>query len=172
MPQMEIANVMVNLGGDAGNQVPKYEVTVSEIAVLIGIHGEEAVHDIEPLGFVDRPNHAERQRLMEFYGKIQDGRDMSPVGQLFPGANARMFQHLAELHLDESFFKAVERVKPAEVTEEPASEERAPPIETMEADEGDFDVINDAHTAPEVKASKAAPKRAPKPAAPKDDIFG
>lgn len=114
---MQTANIILALGGDAGNSVPKYSVTPAEIAVLRLIHGEDSVTDIEPMGeAVDdngkaRTHRAERQRLVETYGKQQDGRFVSPqVDALFPGAAARVFETLDELELPEEFYKAETRV--------------------------------------------------------------
>jgi hypothetical protein len=107
---MQIANVVVAIGGDAGNQVPKFNVTAAEIAVLNAIHGDGAVTDILPTGKITRSHRDERARLMAIYGRMQDGKDISPVSQLFPGAAARVFEDLHELDLPEEMFKAKERV--------------------------------------------------------------
>ena len=53
MPELQTANVVLALGGDARNTVPKYAVTAAEVAVLRMIHGDAAVFDVariaEPL---------------------------------------------------------------------------------------------------------------------------
>ena len=107
---MQIANVMVDLGGDNGNQVPK-RVTAAEIAVLIAIHGESAVHDIEPIGSISRSNRDELSRLYGIYGRAKDGEDKSIVVNMFPGAGARVFETIDELGIDENFFKPTARAK-------------------------------------------------------------
>ncbi len=107
---MQTANVMVALGGDTGNTVPKYGVTAAEIAVLRSIHGNEAVFDIEPCGEVKRGHRDERQRLVETY-RSKDSNGNAIVEGLFPGAAARVFETLAELELPEELFKATDRVK-------------------------------------------------------------
>lgn len=107
---MQTANILLCLAGDTGNQVPKRGVTAAEIAVLNAIHGDGACVDIEPAGDVQRSHREERARLLHIYGKIQDGKDVSPVGVLFPGAAARVFETLAELDLPPEQFKAKTRV--------------------------------------------------------------
>lgn len=106
---MQTANIMLDIGGDNGNQVPKYGVTAAEIAVLIAIHGEAAVHDIEPIGTVERSNRDELTRLREVYGRAKDGEDHSHVDILFPGAAARVFENIDELNLPPEFFKPTAR---------------------------------------------------------------
>jgi hypothetical protein len=107
---MEIANVLVALGGDTGNTVPKYEVTAAEVAVLRSIHGDQAVLDIEPTGTVERSNREERSRLKSLYGNARDGSQNSIVEMLYPGAAARVFETFEELELPEIFYKAEARV--------------------------------------------------------------
>lgn len=129
---MQTANILVDLGGDTGNQVPKLGVTAAEIAVLIAIHGEAAVHDIEPAGDVEAinvgegdvkwTNRVELNRLHRRYGKAKDGENNSIVSNLFPGTAARVFETIDELGLPEVFFKPVARAKmedPAPVAVDP-----------------------------------------------------
>lgn len=118
---MQTANCYVHLGGDSGTTVPKYGVTVSEIAVLEAIHGRGAVHEIEPLDDIKRSDREETTRLREIYGRSMiegpTGSRVSVVESLFPGAAARAFQTLDQLDLPEESFKATGRmtaeVKPA-----------------------------------------------------------
>jgi len=125
---MQTANIILDIGGDAGNQIPKSGITAAEIAVLIAIHGEAAVHDIEPAGSIDRSNRDELSRLHQVYGHAKDGEDRSIVGTLFPGAAARVFATLDELNLPDEFFKATERAAPA------------PVVETTVAEDATFDI--------------------------------
>lgn len=106
---MQTANIMLALGGDHGNTIPKYQVTASEIAVLNEIHGAGAVTEIDPLGEIDRTDRAEINRLRTIYGRAKDGDDKAIVEILFPGAAAPAFHNLKDLDLDSSFFKAVSR---------------------------------------------------------------
>lgn len=107
---MQTANCYVEIGGDSGTTVPKYGITVSEIAVLRLIHGPDSVKEIEPTDDVATTDRAEIKRLHELYSRPDkpDG----PVFTLFPGAAARAFQTLDELELPEEFFKAERRAKP------------------------------------------------------------
>lgn len=112
---MQTADVFVSLGGDHGTTVPKYGITVSEIAVLRAIHGNDAVKEIEPKEEIDRGDREEIGRLREIYGHAKIGGadgQVSVMSELFPGAAARAFVSFDQLDLDESFFKAIARVKP------------------------------------------------------------
>jgi hypothetical protein len=121
---MQTATILLAIGGHQGNTVQKRGVTPAEVAVLIAIHGNAAVSDIEPDDIpvsltgdnvAKRSDRAERARLLEVYGKPQNVNgqiaDTSPVSTLFPGAAARVFHDFDELGLNESFFKAATRVK-------------------------------------------------------------
>ena len=107
---MQTANILLALGGDSGNQVPKYGVTAAEIAVLRAIHGEDAVTNVLPVGTVNTPNRAELARLRGRYGAAQDGEGNKVVETLFPGAAARVFETIEELELPSELFAAKERV--------------------------------------------------------------
>jgi hypothetical protein len=109
---MQTAQVMVNIGGDSGNQVPK-TVTAAEIAVLIAIHGDDAVSNIEPLGDEDRTNRDELNRLRGIYGHATDGENNRIIERLYPGAGARVFETLAELGLPEVLYKPTARASAA-----------------------------------------------------------
>lgn len=114
---MQTANIMLALGGDMGTTVPKYGVTASEIAVLMAIHGNSAVHEIEPKDNIDRSDRDEIRRLREIYGRARiqtEEGDVAAVNALFPGAAARAYQKLDELEIDPTFFKATSRAKPAD----------------------------------------------------------
>ena len=111
---MQTANCFVYLGGDKGNSVPVSGATASEIAVLRVIHGDDAVHDIEPAGEVKISHRAERSRLLEKYGARRPDRPngepfSEAVELLFPGAAARLFDTLEDLDLPEHLFKPIER---------------------------------------------------------------
>lgn len=109
---MQTANCYVELGGDSGTKVPKYAITVSEIAVLRAIHGPDSITEVEPTEDVKRSDREEIKYLYETYGRAKaDGSDIGIVATLFPGAAARAFQTLDELELPEEFFKAESRVK-------------------------------------------------------------
>jgi hypothetical protein len=150
---MQTANILLALGGDTGNTVPKFGVTPAEVAVLQLIHGSEAVFDIMPGEDVERTNREELQRLRFTYGKPEGSNEPSAVNVLFPGAAARVFESFDELDLDESFYKAERRVKP-----KPAPE----PVE-----DADGEVEPKKPTAAQKKAAAKAAKEAE--AAPAND---
>ena len=113
---LQTANILLAIGGDRGNTVPKYKVSAAEIALLRAIHGDEAVFDIEPL---DDPamedgavlsNRAELARLRFAYdmAKVEGVR---VVDVLYPGAAARVFETLGELELPEELFKPLAHAK-------------------------------------------------------------
>jgi hypothetical protein len=114
---MQTANIMLALGGDTGNTVPKRGVTAAEIAVLRAIHGDESVFDIEPADDIDRSHKSELARLHLNYGKAVNGENVSHVAALFPGAASRVFDTLAELEIDESFYKPLSRAQLKPVVE-------------------------------------------------------
>lgn len=135
---MQIANITVALWGDAGGTtVPMYDVTVSEIAVLMALHGNGAVFDIEPTGEIERTDRDEIRRLHETYARARmmgsDGSDVSVLGTLFPGAAARAFRSFDELELDPSAFKATARMtaptekKPTKTTKQSGKAAKADP---------------------------------------------
>lgn len=130
---MQTAHVMVNIGGDNGNQVPK-DVTAAETAVLIAIHGDEAVQDVSPTGEIDRTNRDELARLRGIYGRATDGESNRIIDQLFPGAGARVFETLEELGLPEKVYKALTRASASPVAAEVA------PVKTPAAELGVHDM--------------------------------
>lgn len=87
---MQRVNCTVRLGGQVGNTVAKENVTAAEIAILLAIHGEGSVVDIQPIQMCKTPHGQERQRLAEHYGaKIVDA--------IFPGQFARLPVTLKEV---------------------------------------------------------------------------
>lgn len=134
---MQTANVIVALGGDSGNTVPKTAVTAAEIVVLRAIHGDEAVFDIEPASDIDRPNREERQRLVETY-RARDHENRLIIDSLFPGAGARVPETLDELDLPEDFFKATSRAvaPPAPKKAKKAAKPAAPAAAEGDEDDG------------------------------------
>lgn len=146
---MQTAKVMVNIGGDKGHQVPKI-VTAAEIPVLMAIHGDEAVSDIEPADDVERSNREELERLYNLYGGATDGEGRALVKSVYPGAGARVFLTLDELGLHDSFYKPTARAKavPAPVAE-PATDDDAPPVDAKKTRKKKAD----AEPAPEAEAA-------------------
>lgn len=136
---MQIANVMVALGGDKGTKVPKYGITVSEIEVLRAIHGADAVDEIEPKGEVDRSDRDEINRLIELYGRARGGEDNREiVKDLFPGgARSRAFRSFDEIALDESLFKPLTRAVATAAAPKPEKKSKKAEKAAEPAPEGD-----------------------------------
>lgn len=135
MAELQTANVVLALGGDKRNTVPKYGVTAAEIAVLRLIHGDDAVFDIEPTGTVSRTDRQEIGRLTEVYGRQEGDRRIAPaVNELFPGAAARVFYTLDDLELPEDLFIATERktaASPKKAVKAPAPEAATDDLDAM-----------------------------------------
>ena len=167
---MQTANIMLALGGDHGNTVPKYAVTAGEVAVLAAIHGTDAVFDVSPLGEIVRSNRDELVRLKEIYGKAKDESNKSIVDLMFPGVAARVFESIAELGLAPEQFAASGRVaatvKMPEADEVP--EEFAADEEYAEEAEEEDEI--EPMSVAEVKAAAKAAKSAK--AAKKEELFG
>lgn len=115
---MELANIMLDIGSDGTTVLSKSRVTPAEVAVLMRIHGNDAVSDVEVLedealneDGKKRTHRQEIARLMDVYGKNtpEGGREAPAVSALFPGAAARVFETFEELELDEGQFKAETR---------------------------------------------------------------
>lgn len=110
MAELQTANVMLALGGDARNTVPKYGVTAAEVAVLRLIHGDAAVFDVEVSGSVTRTDRQEIGRLTELYGRQEGDRRIAPaVASLYPGAAARVFASFDEIEMPEDLYVATGR---------------------------------------------------------------
>ena len=107
---MQLANCLLALSGERGNSVPKYRVTPAEIAVLMAIHGVDAVYDIVPLDEeVERSSAAEKARLFEQY-PARDDDGAFVVEAVYPGRVAVVHQDIADLGLPEELFATTERV--------------------------------------------------------------
>ncbi|MGX5775473.1 hypothetical protein [Methylorubrum zatmanii] len=102
---MDTANILVALGGDRGNVVPKAGVTPGEILALQAIHGPDSVFDVEPAGKVDRNNAEELGRIRTLYGGERDESGRSKIADLFPGAGARVPTTIKSLDLPSESFK-------------------------------------------------------------------
>lgn len=141
---MQTANILLALGGDREHTVPKHRVTPSEIALLQAIHGSDAVFDVEPLAAtenIETSSRHERERLFQLYKRHVQGRDQCPeLDALFPGAAARLFETLDELELDESLFKAVNRMQPQVVAAAPGKKSRKAAVEPVPEPEPEDDI--------------------------------
>jgi hypothetical protein len=106
---MQTANILVALGGDINNTVPRYGVTAAEIAMLQAIHGHDSVIDVEPAEDIEISQREERARLKHLYGNARTNDGTAHIDRLYPGAAARVFETLDELELTPEQFKATER---------------------------------------------------------------
>lgn len=111
---MDIVNCEIANGGDRGNTVLKQSITVAELAVMMALHGEDAVFNIEPAGKIVRRNRDERERLRLVYGlsRVRGEDDIeakSVVELLYPGAAARVHEDLVDLEIPEHLFKPTAR---------------------------------------------------------------
>ena len=133
---MQLANALLALNGQRGNSVPKYRITAAEIAVLMAIHGVDAVYDIVPLDEdVERSSAAEKQRLFEAYpARDDDGRLV--VETVYPGNAAVVHQDIADLALPEELFATTERVtaKPKAAKKAAGGKKPRPATETAKVD--------------------------------------
>lgn len=97
---MQAANVMVAIGGDKGNTVPKYGISATEISILMAIHGPDAIFDVEPADDLKGPDgkavrgREELARLASVYDS-EAGR--AAIGRLYPGAGAKPIEDLDDL---------------------------------------------------------------------------
>lgn len=107
---MKLYKCNVASGGDLGNVVVKSGVTVAEIYVLKGIHGGQAVTDIEPTGksFANWSDRAELARLRAYY-EHPDSRKL--IDTLFGGVGVRL-----PVSLEEADFSMFEVDMPSEAT--------------------------------------------------------
>lgn len=117
---MELANIILALGGDRQNTVPKYHVTPAEIAVLISIHGNDSVYDVLPLeDTVDRSVREEMDRLIRLYpAKDEDNRLI--VTKVYSGQSPVMHTTIEDLGLPEESFRTLERVSAKPKAKKPA----------------------------------------------------
>lgn len=142
---MDYVNLQVAIGGDLGNTVPKFWVPVSEVPVLMALHGPGALSEFEhveaPDDAEDLSNREELTRLASIYGHVKDGDGNSILPQVYSGAGARVITSIEDLEIPEGAFKALERAKPR-VEEKPkakAVRAKATKAKEAEADEGDED---------------------------------
>lgn len=100
----EVADMIVSLGGDINNTVPRYGVTAAECAVLQAIHGNDAVNNLKITGSVRRTNRTEKARIVALYAPHELSNGAKVIAKLYPGAAARMFERFDELDIAEPQF--------------------------------------------------------------------
>jgi hypothetical protein len=103
---MQLANIVLRLGGSVLHTVPKDKVTPAEILVLQRIHGSDAVVDVRPAGEdKNRRHQAEFDRLTLRYDRASSfssapGEETKSIMQsLFPGAMKKLPMTLEEIGL-------------------------------------------------------------------------
>lgn len=103
---MQLANCLVALGGDRTNTVPKWGITPAEVAILLAIHGDDAVFDIEVTDEVcDRRGPEEMDRLAANYpAKDEDGRMV--LFNVFPGRGVTLPPDFSDLGLVDDLYRA------------------------------------------------------------------
>jgi hypothetical protein len=112
---MESVQVLVALGGDRGNSVPK-TVTPAEIPILQAIHGPDAVYDVvKTKEKIDRSNANELARLRAEYGSARDEDGKSLIAAVYPGLGATVPERLSQLNLADEHYKATSRARPDDV---------------------------------------------------------
>lgn len=129
---MQTANIMVALGGDRGNTVPRYGVTPAEVAVLAAIHGDDAVTDITL-----RDDEAEEtggallQSLMRRYGRAVDGENTPIVRKVFPTNMTPLPDNFDQIGLHENAFSpaALEAMAAKKPARKPKAKPAAPAAE-------------------------------------------
>jgi hypothetical protein len=147
---MQTANVLLALGGQRGNSVPKRGVTAAEIAVLMAIHGVDAVYDITPLDEeVERSSRDEKARLFEKYpARDEDGRFV--VEAVYPGNAPVVHQDIEDLGLPEELFATTQRVTAKPKTKRAAAKKSAdkprPATETAKVENSADDLFDDDDT--------------------------
>ena len=109
---MQLLDGLLALGGDRRNTVPLDAITVAEARALQAIHGDDAVHDVQPLDrhVAVRPRDELARLAAKYKGKDEDGRLI--VATLFPNGSG-MPQTVEDLGLDESLFRVLSRVTAA-----------------------------------------------------------
>jgi hypothetical protein len=114
---LQAANIMVAIGGERGNTVPKYGVSATEISVLMAIHGPGAIFDVEPTDDIDVRPKDELARIRSVY-TTDAGR--AAIERLYPGVGAKPITDIDDLDLAKDDMKASGRVKapPAPKTKE------------------------------------------------------
>jgi hypothetical protein len=127
---MQYANILLALGGDGGNQVPKFFVTPAEVLILQAIHGNQALTEVDIIDlndahltaeqietYEDRTNAEELARLREVYrhARVDDGNgsQLLVVSSLFPGAGAKVPESFTDIDsIPDEFYKAEDRKVP------------------------------------------------------------
>jgi len=139
---MQLANIILCLGGSLLHTVPKIDVTPAEILILRHIHGDDAVTDIRPTSFDDRRRQEQEwQRLANAYDRgagaftSEPGDENAPIlSRLFPGAMKQLPVTFADIGMPE-----YDPPKPARRQRAASAEAAAPEAPPEAAPAGDSD---------------------------------
>jgi len=108
---MDYCNIMLAVGGNKDHTVPKYNLSVAELALLRLIHGDDSIFDVELVEQKEINLYDEKNRLLEKYSEARDAEGDRVAGKLYSGTS-KVFEHIQELFLPEEFFKATVRAVP------------------------------------------------------------
>lgn len=81
---MQNYKLLVWLNGEMTNQVRKEGVTAPEVILMQGIHGMDAILEIQKTTMDKRSHADERARLIEVYGEKRVGDAFGPSHQRLP----------------------------------------------------------------------------------------
>jgi hypothetical protein len=123
---MQTASCHVRLGGDVQNTVFKQEVTPAEILLLRGIHGQDAVVDIQFTGSDKRPHVEERDRLFRTYGEAKTQKGEPIFMLIFPSPLTPMPVSFRDIGMDMDGNEVPE--KPKRAPKAPEQPPAAPPV--------------------------------------------
>jgi hypothetical protein len=131
---MEFCNVTLALAGNKDHTVTKYRISAPEIKILLAIHGDSAVSDIEIVEESSVNLKQEKQRLFEKYAQAlnEDGEPI--IAKLYAG-RSEIEEAVAELELPEEFFKPTMRALPKQNSMQKTKKVRTRSV--VESDETD-----------------------------------
>jgi hypothetical protein len=109
---MQTLNAMVALTGDRNNMVWKIGLTPAEILLLQGLHGADAIVQIEPTGETQREPQQEVERLKELYPLHRDR--IQNIWRDFPGPAFPM--RIDSLGVNPALLKPAEAAAPFAVS--------------------------------------------------------
>ncbi len=152
--RMQHADILVRINGDARHTSPRYNVSAAEINLLMAIHGDDAIVEVNQIpGSVDIDPRDLLERMATFY-TAKDADDRPILASVYPGNRPQLVQTIKALNLPAVAFKAVERAKPME-----------PDADLADELDAEFEEDDDDEPVQQAKPARAAPKpRAAKPA--------
>ena len=125
---MQICNITVAIGGDAGMTVHKERVTVPEIMLLRAVHGEDAVRNIEVVEDADIDTADERSRLGSVY------KNPETIIRDVLGAHGSLPKTLDEAGIDDEYIVSSTVAKTKKAKKASATEDLKVPQEDANTD--------------------------------------